>query len=352
MTKLVSLFMIIAATVSVSASASAQERFEFGIGAGTTHAFAADSYKSANTTGDAQQYWLGYSFDKNLGLELGLDNYDFDLSNFKNQFISIAGTYRFVPQSWVHPIAKLGLGSLTSKNMTDDKYSGLGAKAALGIEADFKYVSAGALVSWVYADKSIGVLTTDDKIKNAQTIIPALFLTLHNGLESEEKSTPVAAAAPVVVAKKDADADGVNDEDDKCPNTPAGVVVNAIGCSEKEKASVKLDVEFASGKATLNTKYNADVENLAAFMKKFTQAKVEIAGHTDNTGNVKNNTALSLSRAEAVKTALVKAGIEATRITVKGYGPTQPVADNKTKAGKAANRRVMAEISVETDKKK
>jgi OOP family OmpA-OmpF porin len=208
------------------------------------------------------------------------------------------------------------------------------------------------LANLVYADKTIGTLTADEKATHAQAIIPTLFLTIHNELGVEEKSVSEVPAAVSVAAPKDTDKDGVIDEDDKCPGTPAGVVVNSIGCSEKEKASVKLNVEFASGKSLIDSKYQSEVQNLANFMSKFPTTKVEIAGHSDTTGNAKANTTLSQARAEAVKQALVQAGVSESRVTAKGYGPTQPIADNKTKEGRTANRRVMAEISIEADKKK
>ena len=67
---------------------------------------------------------------------------------------------------------------------------------------------------------------------------------------------------------------------------------------------------------------------------------MEIRGYTDNTGKKTANMKLSQSRAESVKAWLVKKGIAADRITARGYGPDNPIADNKTKEGRAQNRRI------------
>ena len=63
-------------------------------------------------------------------------------------------------------------------------------------------------------------------------------------------------------------------------------------------------------------------------------------GHTDNTGSKATNQRLSAARATAVRDLLISKGVDASRMTAKGYGPDKPVADNKTVAGRAANRRV------------
>ena len=67
--------------------------------------------------------------------------------------------------------------------------------------------------------------------------------------------------------------------------------------------------------------------------------KVEISGHTDNTGNAKDNMLLSTNRAKAIVDYLITQKIDAARLTYKGYGDTQPIADNNTEAGRAKNRR-------------
>lgn len=89
----------------------------------------------------------------------------------------------------------------------------------------------------------------------------------------------------------------------------------------------------------LPTSY-AVIEHLYQFLRTNTKIKIEIVGHTDNVGQVAHNNDLSLRRAEALKNALVRKGISASRIETRGAGSSQPIADNSTEEGRARNRRV------------
>jgi K(+)-stimulated pyrophosphate-energized sodium pump len=82
------------------------------------------------------------------------------------------------------------------------------------------------------------------------------------------------------------------------------------------------------------------VADLAAILKAYPSTAVQLEGHTDNTGEAEANKKLPLARAEAVKEALTRSGIEASRVAIAGYGQERPVASNDTEAGKAQNRRL------------
>jgi OOP family OmpA-OmpF porin len=83
------------------------------------------------------------------------------------------------------------------------------------------------------------------------------------------------------------------------------------------------------------------LDSVAQYLKASPAVALEIQGHTDNIGGAASNLALSQHRAEAVKTYLVSAGIDAKRLTAKGFGLTVPVSDNATPEGRARNRRVV-----------
>lgn len=165
--------------------------------------------------------------------------------------------------------------------------------------------------------------------------------------DAADKCPDTAAGIPVDASgcPRDSDNDGVIDATDKCPNTPAGALVNAEGCPA-EKVTVSLDVKFDTGKAVVKSEYEPQLSTVAGFMSRFPNTAVVIEGHTDNVGSKTGNTALSQKRADAVRAYLVeKLGVDAGRISAKGFGPDQPVADNATPEGRATNRRVVATIS-------
>lgn len=109
--------------------------------------------------------------------------------------------------------------------------------------------------------------------------------------------------------------------------------------------SYRLDnVYFDFAKYTLRPESFKELDELVSYMKWRENERIEIAGHTDNIGNASENQKLSEQRAEAIKQYLIKKGVASTRVTAKGYGSTQPVADNSTYEGRQMNRRTEVRI--------
>jgi OOP family OmpA-OmpF porin len=149
----------------------------------------------------------------------------------------------------------------------------------------------------------------------------------------------------------DSDGDGVVDSLDKCPNTPKGAKVDKDGCPEKlaEKVSIALQIEFDSGKADIKSKYEEQIKKVADFMTTYPETTAVIEGHTDNVGKEASNLRLSTRRAESVRTYLIeKFSIAPERLITKGFGSSQPVADNATPDGRQKNRRITAVIETMT----
>jgi OOP family OmpA-OmpF porin len=165
-------------------------------------------------------------------------------------------------------------------------------------------------------------------------------------VSAPEPTPPQPAPAPEPTpppAPVDSDRDGVTDNIDRCPDTPAGVAVDAYGCTRQ--GSITLEgVGFELNSAQLTSSSRAVLDGIAADLKKYPRLKIELQGHTDSTGADRYNLELSQKRADAVRQYLVEQGVTATQLVAKGYGESQPIADNTTAEGRAANRRVVMSV--------
>ncbi|MBC8071623.1 MAG: OmpA family protein [Deltaproteobacteria bacterium] len=146
----------------------------------------------------------------------------------------------------------------------------------------------------------------------------------------------------------DTDSDGILDAKDEChdrPETRNGFQ-DTDGCPDEAPAEIKKltgvigGITFDSGTATIRKSSRKSLDEVAETMKTHTGVRIEVVGHTDDQGQAATNSALSGQRAEAVEAYLVGEGIDADRIVTRGAGADEPIADNKTKAGRAANRRI------------
>jgi outer membrane protein OmpA-like peptidoglycan-associated protein len=119
-----------------------------------------------------------------------------------------------------------------------------------------------------------------------------------------------------------------------------GAGMNMLGKKFTDTKIVTHGINFDVNKAIIKPESMGTLNGIVQIMKDNPDVKFEVGGHTDSDGDVALNLKLSQARADAVRTQLISMGIDAARLTAKGYGKTKPISDNASPEGKANNRRV------------
>jgi OOP family OmpA-OmpF porin len=267
-------------------------------------------------------------------------------------------------QNWFVPVGagfKLGL----SKGVNID----LGYTVSFLKSNNFDGVTSGANDRFSYAHAGLEIALGRKGTSQLQNFSPIAAIREESAAESAELRKALssaeenarrereAMAAKYAQEMGDDDGDGVANKFDKCPGTTPNTVVDGAGCPLKAPAQIIKEkvivteadrrvvdeaiknLEFDLGKSTIRDKSYPTLNRVAALLveKDFS---LKLAGHTDNTGSMALNLRLSKDRAESIKAYLVSQGANASRIEATGYGPNQPIASNKTAAGRQQNRRV------------
>lgn len=303
-----------------------------------------------NDAADGGETWgahVRYHLCDSCGLEAAFTKHEFKDVKSALQVTDLTFFKRLRPLERFTPVIGAGLGVVDISNY-DPSSLKLGAKIRAGAEYALNQAwSLGFNVDYQHVNKML----MGDNLpgRNIHALAARLGLTWYFGSANSQKSAPVAAATAAlakVAQAADGDEDGVADSADKCTTSAAGAKVNAYGCAEAEKATIQLNVQFDSGKATIASGYEENLKEIAAFMSEHPSTKIEIQGHTDSSGSKAINEKLSQIRAEAVRNYLVsELQADGSRITAKGYGPAMPIADNSSVEGRQKNRRVIAVIN-------
>lgn len=195
-----------------------------------------------------------------------------------------------------------------------------------------------------------GIADDDDKCADEAGVAPDgcpdLDPDKDGVLAADDKCPDEAGVAPH--GCPDADGDGIADADDQCkdePETKNGFQ-DTDGCPDELPKAVKRftgaikGITFSSGSAKIRKSSFKVLDKAVAVLLEYDALRLEIGGHTDNRGKASTNTALSQKRADAVKQYFVDKGIDEGRLVAKGYGPELPAATNRTRKGRAQNRRI------------
>jgi len=295
---------------------------------------------------------IGHHFNEAVSLELNVNRGLYDLPADKDlrlTAISIDALHIFARDSKVSPFISLGAGQLYNSpegaRHTEDPLlqAGLGMMIELGSRDDgtLKFsLRPEVKARWSFPGRN-------DPQDHLLDYMAGIGFQLSFGSPPPKPVAapepppppPPPAPPPPPPPPADTDGDGVTDDLDKCPDTPRGVAVDAYGCPRRGSATLQ-GVNFEYNSATLTSESRPILAAVAADLKRYPRLKVELQGHTDSTGSDKYNLTLSQKRAQSVRDYLVSEGVGPQQLTAKGYGESDPIADNKTEAGRAENRRV------------
>ena len=260
---------------------------------------------------------------------------------------TLTGQYHFNPLGRARPYVGAGLGYA---QFSGEQPAGLslgrswGPTAVAGIDLGVTqrfFVNLSA--RWVDMDSKVKLNGNRVGDVALDPMIYSVNLGYRFGATAAPAAVAVAAIAPAVVAPPkplppaDSDGDGVIDPNDLCPDTPRGTRVGPQGCP----CDLTLKLNFAFDSATLTAEDKAQLDAAAAELKRLNWTSGVIEGHTDSIGSDAYNQKLSERRVAAVRDYLIAQGIAEGRMEPKGFGESQPVADNRTKEGRAENRRVV-----------
>lgn len=327
--------------------------------------YATDSSRDLDD-GTATEIGLGYIIDKHWAIEAiysemhGIDS-DSTGSDVDVDMFRLDALYHFDQRNghWT-PYLAAGIGELdfdVSGGSDDDETAlnfGGGVKYAIT-----KAASLRADIRAVYGDEDSDLDTLATLgvtyVLGAQSAAGPSDADGDGVLDENDKcpGTPAGVAVDVFGCALDSDRDGVPDYLDKCPNTKQGVRVDSDGCVLMAADVVRLDLEvlFDTNKSDVKAEYMGQITRVADFMKRYDDVTAVIEGHTDSRGEASYNQGLSQRRADAVRAVLVEGlKVDGSRVTAKGYGEERPRASNDTVEGRQQNRRVVAELQAEVEK--
>ena len=243
---------------------------------------------------------------------------------------------------------RVGLGYLnndTSDNITFEKDNDIHLVLGLGAE----YASQAG-----FALRAETILFDADVYYTQLALVYRIGTRKKSDTSSRENAASLANSAPVkqdqvqepvallAALPEDSDGSRIPDSIDRCSGTKNRIAVDKSEC--EVKSEILQIVNFFSGSATLTSNSIARLGQVLSLLNAYGQSRILLTAHTDDQGNADANMALSKLRGLAVARYLISTGIQKSRLEVRAFGETRSVADNGTKEGREANRRVEIEL--------